>query len=213
MVAAAWRRCALLVFLSHTSALPLTVDAAARVLGVSPPLSRVTLRVAFRKRAAETHPDVVSGREAEFHSVRVAYERLSGCELWDATQGAPVEVHRAGWDVSQCQQRWREFWRATVALDGVEAALREHRAQLDALEQRHRRTSALLDEFAHGDAICSWAASTLDFLRTERADAERQLRSTRDGLQALMRQRDFMAQRARAAQAGASGPQQGEYGV
>ena len=81
------------------------------------------------------------------------------------------------------------------------------------LEQRHRRTSALLDEFAHGDAICSWAASTLDFLRTERADAERQLRSTRDGLQALMRQRDFMAQRARAAQAGASGPQQGEYGV
>ena len=73
------------------------------------------------------------------------------------------------------------------------------RAQLDALEQRHRRTSALLDEFAHGDAICSWAASTLDFLRTERADAERQLRSTRDGLQALMRQRDFMAQRARAA--------------
>ena len=213
MVAAAWRRCALLVFLSHTSALPLTVDAAARVLGVSPPLSRVTLRVAFRKRAAETHPDVVSGREAEFHSVRVAYERLSGCELWDAAQGAPVEVHRAGWDVSQCQQRWREFWRATVALDGVEAALRERRAQLDALEQRHRRTSALLDEFAHGDAICSWAASTLDFLRTERADAERQLRSTRDGLQALMRQRDFMAQRARAAQAGTSGPQQGEYGV
>ena len=213
MVAAAWRRCALLVFLSHTSALPLTVDAAARVLGVSPPLSRVTLRVAFRKRAAETHPDVVSGREEEFHSVRVAYERLSGCELWDAAQGAPVEVHRAGWDVSQCQQRWREFWRATVALDGVEAALRERRAQLNALEQRHRRTSALLDEFAHGDAICSWAASTLDFLRTERADAERQLRSTRDGLQAPMRQRDFMAQRAHAAQAGASGPQQGEYGV
>ena len=109
MVAAAWRRAVLCVFLSHTSSLPLTVDAAARVLGVSPPLSRVTLRVAFRKRAAETHPDVVSGREAEFHSVRVAYERLSGCELWDAAQGAPVEVHRAGWDVSQCQQRWREF--------------------------------------------------------------------------------------------------------
>ena len=40
MVAGVWRRCALLVFLSHTSALPLTVDAAARVLGVSPPLSR-----------------------------------------------------------------------------------------------------------------------------------------------------------------------------
>ena len=40
-----------------------------------------------------------------------------------------------------------------------------------------------------------------------------QAQPRRDGLQALMRQRDFMAQRARAAQAGASGPQQGEYGV
>ena len=151
--------------------------AAAQLLGVKlGSLDRATVRLAYRRAAARSHPDVSESPDAGAHFVDVTAAAQVLRTHLDQSRSAASAAHsaattaaarRARWSESDQQSataaaaraRWTEYWKAVISLPPLESTLGQQRVQLGDLLQRHEHTCQVSKQ--HAGVAQAWPDSAL----------------------------------------------------
>ena len=128
------------------------------------------MKKAYRRAAAQSHPDVCDAPDAthQFLTVAAAYATL----LRQGQQASP-EQSAASADNSRqaarrqpassvdasARARWAEFWEAEIALSRIEASLHHQRVVLRNLQERRDQIVAMLVK--HASVAEAWPGSAL----------------------------------------------------
>lgn len=177
--------------------------AAARILGVQLGAPRAAVKKAYRRAAAQSHPDVCSAPDAtqQFLTVAAAYATL----LRQGSQAAP-EQPTASSDYrraarrqpassvdASARARWTEFWEAEIALTRVETSLIHQRVVLRNLQERRDLIVAMLVK--HASAAEAWPgsalAATIKVLRRQESEV---LQSLSQSILAIQRDEEHREQ-------------------
>jgi hypothetical protein len=151
--------------------------AAAQLLGVKlGSLDRAAVRLAYRRAAARSHPDVSESADAGARFVDVtAAARVLRTHL-DQSRSAASAAHsaatagtarRARWSESEqesvtaaaARARWTEYWKSVLSLPPLESTLGQRRVQLGELLQRHEHTCQVTKQ--HAGVAQAWPDSAL----------------------------------------------------
>ena len=162
---------------------------AARILGVQIGAPRAAVKKAYRRAAAQSHPDVSSAPDAthQFLTVAAAYATLLRQGQHAATEQPAASTDYSGRRAARRQPassvdasaraRWAEFWEAEIALTRVEASLNHQRVMLHTLQDRRDRIVAML--VMHASAAEAWPgsalASTIKVLRRQELEVMQSL--------------------------------------
>ena len=151
--------------------------AAAQLLGVKlGSLDRATVRLAYRRAAARSHPDVSESPDAGAHFVDVTAAAQVLRTHLDQSRSAASAAHsaattaaarRARWSESDQQSataaaaraRWTEYWKAVISLPPLDSTLGQQRVQLGELLQRHEHTCQVSKQ--HAGVAQAWPDSAL----------------------------------------------------
>lgn len=143
--------------------------AAAQLLGVKlGSLDRATVRLAYRRAAARSHPDVSEAPDAGelFADVTTAAQVLR-TYLDQSRSATAAAARRARWSESEqesetaaaARARWTEYWKAVLSLPPLESTLGQQRVQLVELQQRHEHTCQVSER--HAGVAQAWPDSAL----------------------------------------------------
>ena len=143
--------------------------AAAQLLGVKlGSLDRATVRLAYRRAAARSHPDVSESPDAGEHFVDVTTAAQVLRTYLDQSRSATAAAaRRARWSESEpesetaaaARARWTEYWKAVLSLPPLESTLGQQRVQLVELQQRHEHTCQVSKR--HAGVAQAWPDSAL----------------------------------------------------
>ena len=143
--------------------------AAAQLLGVKlGSLDRATVRLAYRRAAARSHPDVSESPDAGEHFVDVTTAAQVLRTYLDQSRSATAATaRRARWSESEpesetaaaARARWTEYWKAVISLPPLESTLGQQRVQLVELQQRHEHTCQVSKR--HAGVAQAWPDSAL----------------------------------------------------
>ena len=149
--------------------------AAAQLLGVKlGALDRATVRLAYRRAAMQSHPDVsgVADAGAHFEDVTAAAQVLRdhldqsrSAATAEHTAAAASAARHARWSEEEsvtaaaARARWTEYWKAALSLPPLEGTLGQRRVQLGELLQRHEHTCQVSKQ--HAGTAQAWPDSAL----------------------------------------------------